>query len=203
MKYLKKPIQILTLLAIAMVGLWFFAPWKTIAAYALDSVRLSAARNGVYIAYDRIETRGRFQPEFIVSGLQAEHPAAKLDLPTLRVKLLPLASLRTFGVAAQIQFDTATITTITRNTFELTGGSTRFIASRNAVALVDTRVAGNLDAKGDIHYDTRQKKITDSSLTFSVPDRLNAILSSPIFGRFLESPRQGEWRIRYHASSNR
>ena len=203
MKYLNRALASLIFLFVLCVGSWFFAPWHTIATYAIDKARMSAVRQGVYISYDTLDTQGRFRPEFELKNVQIEHAVAKADIANVRLKILPLESLRTLGLAARLQFNNSAVTTITRNSFEASGGEVLFMANKKSLQLLSVQIAGNLSATGNLTYDRTARKVAYSDLVFTVPDRLNAVLSSPILGRFFESPKPGEWRIRYNAAQNR
>jgi hypothetical protein len=189
---------------------WLFAPWRSAGVYALDVIRLSAARNGIFMTYQGIEKSGYLTPSFSVNNLDAESKFAKLSLSSVRIKLLPWSSLLAQGGSCLVEFDGGEIDTIVGKKLNIDGGGVRLTASGNLLTSSNVQIGGDLNVTGSVVYNMSTKDIIGSSLLLRVPEDIDSALSlmvsNPLLGgdapsvsRYIESNNPGEWRIKQSA----
>ncbi len=199
MKVLKYFLAFCAVLCIFFLGLLMFAPWQTIGIYGLDTFRLNAAEKSIYVYYDHFEANGGFSPAYRMRSLDIETPMAHVSLSNITVNILPFSSVFSLGGVCQVGFTGGTITLVPNNKLELSAGGATLTAGRETFHASDVQITGDLQLSGDMAYNLQTKKMIDSSITFTVPEQLDAILRNPITARFIESNENGEWRIRYDA----
>ncbi|MDR1915501.1 MAG: hypothetical protein LBQ58_02880 [Synergistaceae bacterium] len=203
MKYLKIFTSFIFVLIVFFIGLCFFAPWSAGGVYILDSIRLNAARKGVYISYNNMRADGAIFPIYHIESIDIESPVSKITVSDITVKMRTLASLLLRGVSFSAYFGNTDILVIPNNSVNLQRGNLNLSATRNAISVSDTDIEGEISVTGDIVYNLVQKKVTESSVAIKVPPNINVLLSSPLLSGYVESTNPGEWRIRYNAVQNR
>lgn len=203
MKYLKFLAASVIALAVFVIGVLFFAPWDAGGVYALDAVRLEAARKNVYISYGGMSSAGLLFPVYHIDSIDIESPVSKVTISDVTLKARFLASVLSEGVSIAVEFGGADILVVPNNRVNLRRGSVKISAAGDVISASDTDIEGEISATGDIVYNTAQRRVTDSSIAITVPPGINALLSSPMLGRYLESANSGEWRIKHNASQNR
>ena len=202
MKYLKYiAVAGVAFLAFAL-GLWLFAPWQSAGIYALDFIRLNSARNGVYMNYDDYESVGVFRPVYQVGKLDIENPFSKVTMSDVTIRVSPLSSLLSGGPVCHVEFAGADVAFLPNNSLTIGRGSAHLAATGDLIQITDANVEGDLQVTGDITYSRGpQRGIRHSTLLLKVPDNINAMLSSPLLSRYVESENPGEWRIKYAAAN--
>jgi hypothetical protein len=201
MKFLKYFLALLAVLCAFLIGLVLFAPWQTLAVYGLDSFRLDAAKNGVYVSYENLDTSGALSPTYSMRAFDVETPMALVSLTGVRVEILPISSLMSSGAVCRVYFSGGTITLVPNTKLELSDGHVKLAMTRETLRATDAQFSGDVQLAGNLIYDVGTKKIRESSIAFSVPEEINAMLKNPIMARFVESNENGEWRIRYEAQN--
>ncbi|MDR3353660.1 MAG: hypothetical protein LBO21_01325 [Synergistaceae bacterium] len=196
------------------VTAWFLGPWESAGIYALDTIRLRAAQNGIFMTYQGIEKSGGLTPTFSVNSLDAENRFAKLSLSGVSIKLLPWSSLLARGGSCFVEFGGGEIDTIVGKKLNIDGGRVRLTASGSLLTSSNVRIGGDINVTGGVVYDMSTRSVMGSSLLLKVPEdidsALNLMVSSslkggdtPSVGRYIESSSPGEWRIKQNASSKK
>ncbi|MDR1481644.1 MAG: hypothetical protein LBI74_03365 [Synergistaceae bacterium] len=190
---------------------WFLGPWRSAGVYALDLIRLQAARRGIFVTYQSIEKNGYLTPTFNVSGVDAENRFVKLSLSNVSVKLLPWSSLLARGGSCAVEFGDGEINTIVGKRLNIGGGSLNLTASGSLLAASNARIGGDVNVTGSVVYNMSSGNIIGSSLLLRVPEDIDSALSMVVsnprlggeisgIGRYIESSGPGEWRIKQDAA---
>ncbi len=203
MKVLKYFLAFCALLAVFFLGLLLFAPWETLGVLGLDMFRLDAAKRGVYVRYDRFEENGGLIPAYRMRALDVETPMARVSLSNVTVGIPSISGVLSPGNLCRIAFAGGGITLVPNNELVLEAGRVTLGRDREAGALrvSDVQFTGDLQVSGDMTYNLQTRKMIESSIVFTVPDQIGAMLNNPIMARFVESNEKGEWRIRYEAQN--
>lgn len=201
-----KPVRVLGTIALCIAvfvfGLYLFAPWETAGIYAMDMARLTAAKNGVFVNYSQLESRGRFFPEFQVRSLDIEGPFVKASFSDVVFRVSVVPSVLSGGAHCRILLGRGDISILPNVGMSLNSGSLRVALSDGAMKLTHMQITGDLAAAGDLTYDRANRRVSHSTVLLKVPDNVSNILNNPMLSRYLESTQPGEWRIRHHEAAN-
>lgn len=184
------------LLAFA-IGVVLFAPWRTIASYAIERARLAAVNKGIYIDHTGIDVNGGISPEFMIRELSAETPMAKIELVGVTLKTDVLASIFSGGINGSISFRGGKMTIVPNLEVALSAGSTNFIASRSSAAINDAVVNGDISLTGDLEMDLASGKVAHSTISFSAREDIDRLFANPMLSSFIRKNDDGRWVIRY------
>lgn len=201
MKPLKYFLAVLSIIAVFLAGMWVFTPWENLVMYALDSSRLNAAKNGIYINYGTMAVKGRLEPEIAIGNFNVETPLAKISVANVEAKISLLQSLASLGAVFDVDFRTAEITMVPKNQISMERGHARLAISNQAIYVTQTDFKGDITVTGDAAYNFKDKKTISSTLLFEVPDDINSMLSNPMLGRYIESTEKGKWRIKHETQN--
>lgn len=206
MKYLKHVITALIFCVFLAIGLWLFAPWETIGRYALDRVRLGAAKNGMFISYAGFEENGVIFPTYTVRSLDIDQGMAKFTLSEASLKILPVSSFFFGGMSCHISFLGGQGIMIPNNALNLESGSLKLSVSRSTIVVANTNITGELEATGKLSINRKEGRVTASTLSLRVPQNIDDLFKNPVFsgklGEYLEPVSNGEWRVKQNATPN-
>lgn len=197
LRYLKLPFLVCT---VFLVAFWFLAPWERLGAYMMSEMKLAAAKNGVYITFSGLETKGVIMPSYTLTDFKVEAPVVMANLSNIKITLLPFSSLTSGGVACALDFGKGDITIFPKNKLDVKDGSLKLINSASDLKLANVWLEGDLEMSGQLTYNKTEGSITDNALLFKVPENLRAMLASPLLEKYVESVSPVEWRIRQDAS---
>ncbi|MDR1472694.1 MAG: hypothetical protein LBS75_09230 [Synergistaceae bacterium] len=203
MRYLKFFAYAAAAMAALVAGVFFFAPWDMGGMYVLDSIRLEAAKRGVYISYGGMRAEGTIFPVYRIDSVDIESPVSKMTVSDVKVKTRFLASLLSGRASFAAEFGGTDILVIPNNRVNLQRGEADISAAGDAISVSGADIEGEISATGDIVYDIAQRRVTYSTIAIKAPPHINALLGNPLLSRYLESANPGEWRIKSNASQNR
>jgi hypothetical protein len=203
-KHTKIIISILFTIMVFSAGVWIFAPWEAGALYALDSIRLIAARNELFMNYSDVESSGVIFPTYHIRSLDVESRVSRTSLSNVIIKVLPLSSLLARGLCCYIEFDGGNTELAAMDDLSHDRGRLRVTASPGSLHVTGAQIEGDVKAYGGIAYDFSQKNITNSTLTIRVPDKIDSMMQMAArqVGRYIEQAGSGEWRVKHDATAN-
>jgi hypothetical protein len=201
-KHIKIIISILFTIMVFLSGVWFFAPWEAGALYALDTIRLGAARNGLFMNYSDLEETGVILPTYHMRSLDIESRVSRTSLSNVMIKVLPLSSLLSRGLCCYIEFDSGNTELAAADALNHDKGRLRVTASPRDLNLSGVQIEGDIKVYGSVVYDVFRRNVTNSTLTIRVPDKIDSMMQIAVrqVGRYIESAGSGEWRIKYDAN---
>lgn len=202
LKYVKYVGWVLFAVVSFIGGMWIFAPWENAGIYALDSVALAAAKNGMYVTYDAYESSGIVFPQYTIRGLTLDSPFSRISLSELRIKILPLSSFLARGVSSHVEFNSGEVKFVLTPNAPLTLGQGAFKLTMNAskIKLSNAQIQGDIGVNGNLTYSRSEKRIAESTLSLKVPENINMMLNNPMVSPYLESTTSGEWRLKENAT---
>ena len=199
MRYLRRLKLPFLVCAVFVVSFWFLAPWERLGACMMTEMKLRAAKNGVYITFSGMETSGLLMPSYLLTDFKVEAPVIMANLSNIKIRLLPLSSLLSGGVACALDFGNGDATLFPKNKLKVLGGGLKLINRASDLKLVNVWLEGDLEMSGQLAYDKREGSITDNALLFKVPESLREMFASPLLEKYIESVSPVEWRIRQDA----
>ena len=110
---MKRVLGIISVLSVFLVSLLcsslFFFPWEQVGEYGIGLVSQSLARQGLPLAYDRIEADGRFLPDFVLTNVAVGNMLGSLHVKEIVLHPRFVASLLNLGATAELSFQDAEI----------------------------------------------------------------------------------------------
>lgn len=172
----------------------FFFPWGEVGEYGIGLVSQSLARQGLPLAYDRIEADGRFLPDFVLTNVAVGNMLGSLHVKEIVLHPRFVASLLNFGATAELSFQDAEIAFGKQGRAALSSGSLVALLGRKSARIDVTETRGDIRIRGHVVVDPPTRRIAGANMEFGVSDVLDAKLSALKGILPFEREKKGLWR---------
>jgi len=197
MRFLRCWKYVLAGLAGLAAGIILFAPWDSLADYAVARGLARAAENGIYGVVREVGTEGLIDKEFVCRGLQLDFPVFRVAADDMSVNPAVLHALFTGRPEASVTFGRGELVPVTRQKLEWNSGSASVSVRNGVVSLSDIEFTGKFSARGFLDFSTETNRITRANLTVKVPEDMDRALQMLGGSGMLpiSKVRAGEWKV--------
>lgn len=195
---MKRFFGIISVLSVFLVSLLlsslFFFPWEQVGEYGVGLVSRSLAQQGLPLAYDHIEVRGRVLPDFVLANASVGNMLGSLRVKEIVLHPRFVASLLNFGASAELSFRDAEISFGKEGRTVVSAGSLAFLLGRKSARIDVTETRGDIRVRGHVVMDPRTRRIVGANMEFGVSDVLDAKLGALKGIVPFEREKKGLWR---------
>ena len=195
---MKRFLGIVSVLSVFLVSLLcsslFFFPWVQVGEYGIGLVSQSLARQGLPLAYDRIEADGRFLPDFVLTNASVGNMLGSLRVKEIVLRPRFVASLLNLGATAELSFQDAEIAFGKEGRAALSAGSLTFLFGRKSARIEVTETRGDIRIRGHVVLDPMTRRILGANMEFGVNEVLDAKLGVLKGIVPFEREKKGLWR---------
>ena len=195
---MKRFLGILSVLSVFLVSLLgaslFFIPWEQVGEYGIGLVSQSLARQGLPLAYDRIEAEGRLLPDFALTNAAVGNMLGSLRVKEITLHPRFVASLMNFGASAELSFRDAEIAFGKEGRAVLSAGSLIFLLGRKSARIEVAETRGDIRIRGHVVLDPLTRRILGANMEFGVNEALDAKLGALKGIVPFEREKKGLWR---------
>ncbi len=184
----------LAFLCVLVVSSLAFFPWEQAGEYGMGILSKSLAQRGFPLSFDRVEARGRFFPDFVVTNVVLGNMLGGIRVRELVLTPRALQSAVNLGASAELSFRDAEITFGKDGRAAISGGTVWFLLGRKSARIDVIETRGDIKVRGRIVIDPPNRRISGANVELGVADALDAKLGALKGILPLDREKKGLWR---------